>query len=105
MRTFLSYIRDLAKEVFFLAVFLLGIGSTIATFIPSLQNWTLVRWIGLACVLLSFVGANYRLYLKYAGRASHRIIRNLIDELEANHEMLRSLKFATAPSLHDEMWR
>lgn len=104
MRIFFTYLRDLGKETLFLAIFFLGIGSSSATYLQPLQNFIILKWVGWSCIVISFIGANFRLYKKNVGQMFYRL-KNLINELEANYEMLLDMKYSTAPALSDEAWK
>ncbi len=106
MKLLFAYLQELAREVFFLLLFLLGVGSTISTYIPLFKNNTILNRFGLACIFISFLGANFRLYRKLAARPSDQSsVLHLIDELEYDLHTLQDRKASTAPALRDEAWK
>src|SRR5260370_21990733 len=56
-----TYISALLAETWLRVFTLAGFVSTTATFIPALQQAWWLKWIGLGCVVIGFVIANYNL--------------------------------------------
>lgn len=105
MKIFLIYLQELGKETFFLILFLLGIGSTLSTYIPLFQDYTILKWFSKLCIFVGFIGANFRLYLRFSRKFSSYNLQNLLNELEYNYEKLQDIKYSTAPALCEEVWK
>jgi len=104
MKTFLLYLHELSKETVFLIIFLLGLGSTIVTYLPETDKLINLEKIGYPCMLISFIGANYRVYKKNSTKKNHAILRNVIDEFENNNRTLQVMAYTTPSILQDEAW-
>jgi len=105
MKTFRSYLHELCRETLFLIIFILGLGSTIVTYLPTTDKLINLKRIGYPCMLISFIGANYRVYKKNCRKKNRAILRNLIDEFENNNKTIQVMAYTTPSILQDEVWK
>lgn len=105
MERIFAYLKALSTETFFLVIFLLGLGSTIATYIPSMNSVINLKWFAYLTIPISFIGANYRVYVRLTSTNYHAMLQNIIDELKGNQKALQSMVYATPPTLRDEAWK
>lgn len=104
MKRIFGYLKELSTETFFLVIFLLGLGSTVATYIPSINSIIDLKWFAYFTIPISFIGANYRVYIRLTTKNYHALLQNIIDELEGNQKALQSMVYATPPALRYEAW-
>lgn len=104
MKRIFAYLKELSTETFFLVIFLLGLGSTIATYIPSINSIIDLKWFAYLAIPVSFIGANYRVYVRLTAKNYHALLQNIINELWGNQRALQSMVYATPLTLRDEAW-
>lgn len=98
-----AYATEVFKQTWFRIFAFLGFISTVATFVPRLQdNQALLSWLAGACIFSGYVVANYRIYRKYAVGLSQ--LRPVIEELKFNSKRLEKITAVTASELRDDTW-
>jgi hypothetical protein len=88
------YLHELLKETSLRVGTLAGSVSTVSTFFPSLSQAWWLRWLGLLCIVVGFLVANFR--LARHGTSSAARLQDVIGELRFNASCLQTINASTA---------
>ena len=94
------YLHELLKETSLRVGTLAGSVSTVSTFFPSLSQAWWLRWLGLLCIVVGCLVANFR--LARHGTSSAARLQDVIGELRFNASCLQTINASTALELRTD---
>jgi hypothetical protein len=99
-RRAVQLLHELLKETSLRVGTLAGSVSTVSTFFPSLSQAWWLRWLGLLCIVVGCLVANFR--LARHGTSSAARLQDVIGELRFNASCLQTINASTALELRTD---